>query len=136
MGVGQQVTAGVALPLLERFEDQRFLLGAHAAQRANPAVERGAFEIVERADVELAVQRGDRLGPDALQMQQVEDRRRKLGDELAMIVGAAGLGDLADSRGEIFADAGDLAQPRRVERARARADGWRRCRRRCGRRGS
>ena len=56
------------------------------------------------------------FGPDALQVQQIEDRRRKLGDELAMVGGVAGLGDLADPRGEILADAGNLAQPVVVER--------------------
>ena len=45
--VGQQVAAGEALPLVERLQDQRFLLRAHAAKRANPAVERRALEIVE-----------------------------------------------------------------------------------------
>ena len=134
--VGQQVAAGVTLPFLERLEDQRFLLRAHAAERANPAVGRRRFEILERADAELAVERRDGLRPDALQVEQVEDRRRKLGDELAMVLGVAGLGDLADAGGEVLADAGNLAQPGVVERRRARADGWRRCRRRCGRRGS
>ena len=134
--VGQQMAAGVALALLERLEDQRFLLRAHAPQRADPAVGGRALEVVERADAELAVERRDGLGPDTLQVQQVEDRRRKLGEELAVVLGVAGLGDLADPRGQILADAGNLAQARRVERRELRADGWRRCRRRCGTRGS
>ena len=131
VGVRQQMAAGVALAFLERLEDQRFLLRAHAAQRADAAVGRRAFEIVERADAELAVQRGDGLRADALQVQQVEDGRRKLGEQLAMKGRIAGLGDLADSRGQVLADAGNLAQPGVVERRELMRDGWRRCRRRC-----
>ncbi len=48
--------------------------GAHALQRANPAVPGGAFEIVERADVEAAVEERHGLRTDALEPQQVEDR--------------------------------------------------------------
>ena len=33
-----------------------------------------------------------------------------------MVLGVAGVGDLADARGEVLADAGNLAQPGRVER--------------------
>ena len=40
--VGQQMPAGEALAFVERLEDERFLLRAHAAQRADPAVERAA----------------------------------------------------------------------------------------------
>ena len=136
MRVGQQVPAGEPLPFLERLQDERFLLRAHAAERANPAVERGALEIVERADAELAIQRRDGLRPDALQVQQVEDGRRKLGDELAMVGGVAGLADLADARGEVLADARDLAQPGLVERRELVRVVRRRCRRRCGTRES
>ena len=81
------MAAGVALALLERLEDQRLFLGAHAAEAANPAVGGRALEIVERADVELAVQRRHRLRSDALQMQQIEHRRRELRDQLAVIGG-------------------------------------------------
>ena len=135
--VGQQMPAGEALALVERLEDERFLLRAHARAARGSGRRRGALEIVERADAELAIERRDGLRPDALQVQQVEDRRRKLGDAArGGNARVAGLGDLADARGEVLADAGNLAQPGLVERRRARADGWRRCRRRCGRRGS
>ena len=86
------------------------------AKRADAAVGCGPLEIVERADAELAIERRDRLRPDALQVQQVEDGRRKLGDELAVVLRVAGLGDLADARREVLADAGNLAQPGGVER--------------------
>ena len=63
--------------------------------------------------------RRHRLGPDALQMEQVENRRRKLGDELAVVRGVAGLRDLDDPRGEVLADAGNFPQAGLVQRARS-----------------
>ena len=56
------------------------------------------------------------LGSDALQVQQVQNRRRELGDQLAVIDRIAGLGDFENPRGEILPDAGDLTQARGVER--------------------
>jgi hypothetical protein len=85
--IGQQVAAGVALALLERLENQRFLFRAHPAQRPDAAVGRRALEIVERPHVELAME-----------------------------LGAAGVGDFANARRQILADARDFAQARRVER--------------------
>src|SRR5439155_12445859 len=69
----------------------------------------------ERGNAEFVVQRGDRLRSDALQAQQVEHRRGKLGDELAMVCGVAGLCDLADAPCEVFADARDFAKAGRIE---------------------
>ena len=107
--------SGEALALFERLQDERFLLCAHAAQRGSgrrlPRV-----GIVERPDAGLAIQGRHRLGADALQAQEVENGRRKLGDQLAMVVGVAGLADLADAAGEILADAGNFAQAGFVER--------------------
>ncbi len=110
MRVRQQMPAGVALALGKRLEDERLLLRAHAAQRADPPVVRRLLEVVDRADAQLAIERRDGLRPDALQVEQVENRRRELGDELAMEFGVAGLDDLADPRGEVLADAGNLAK--------------------------
>ena len=107
-----------------------FLFRAHAAQRTDASVGRRVLEIGERADAELAVQRRHRLRPDALQVEQVQDGRRKLGQQLAMEGGAARVGDFADSRGQILADARNLPQSGFVERREDDADDWRRCRRR------
>jgi hypothetical protein len=115
VGIRQQVTSRETLALFERLEDQRLLLGAHAAERANAAVERGTLQVIQGADVELTVQGRHRLWPDTLQMQQVEDRGRELGDQLPVERGIAGVRDLVDARGEIFADAGNLPQSGFVE---------------------
>ncbi len=114
--IRQEMPPGVALALLERLQDERLLFPAHAAQRADASIGRRALEVVERPDPELAVQRGHGLGADALQVEQIQNGRRKLGEELAMKGRAAGFGDLADSGGQILPDARNLAQPRFVER--------------------
>ena len=113
--LGEQVAARESLALVERLQDQRFLLRAHPLHRANPAVDAGFFEIVERSDIEIAIERRHRLRTHALQPQQIEDGRGELGDEIAMHRGVARLGNLADARGEILADAGNLPQAGLVE---------------------
>src|SRR5216684_520453 len=105
----------VTFALLERFEDERLLFQTHAVQGANPAVPRGALEIGERPDVELSVERPDGLRTDALELQEVEHGRRELRGELAMVRRVAGVGDLMNSRREIFADARNLTKPRLVQ---------------------
>ena len=72
-----EAPAGEPAALLERLEDQRLLLRAHAFQRAEAALAGGALEIVERPDPELLVEQRDGLRADALQVQQVEDGRRE-----------------------------------------------------------
>ena len=61
--------------------------------------------------------RGDGLGADALQVEQIENGRRELGQELPMKGRAAGFGDLANSGSQILPDAWNLAQPRFVEQS-------------------
>ena len=85
--LGHQPPAGDALALLERLEDQRFLLRAHALERADAAVARGLLEVVERPDAEPVIEQRDGLRPDALQAQQVEDGRRKLLQQLLVVAG-------------------------------------------------
>ncbi len=105
-----------ALSLVERFQNQRFLLCAHAFERAHTAVAACPFEIVDGADADVAVQCRDRLRTDALEVQHVEDAGRELREQLAVKVGVASLADVADPRGEVLADAGNLPQFRFVER--------------------
>src|SRR5205807_8883252 len=83
--VRQQTSTRVAPAFRQRLEDQALLFRPHAAQRSNPAFVRGALEIVQRSDVQLAVERCNGFGPDALQVKQIEHGRRKLGDELAVV---------------------------------------------------
>src|SRR5262245_56014118 len=105
MRVWHQVTARVALPFLQRFEDERLLLRPHAAHGADAAARRCLLEIVEGADAQLAVQRRDGFRPDTLQAKQVEYARREFREELAMKGRVSCIGDLPDLAGEIFADA-------------------------------
>ena len=57
-------------------------LRAHALQLAQPPARWPPAEIVERADAQLRVEQRHRLRSDALQAQQVEDRRRELLQQL------------------------------------------------------
>ena len=97
VGLGHEAPAGEALALLERLEDERLLLGAHALQRADAALARRALEIVERPDLQAAVEERDRLRADPLQAQQVQDGRRKLLQQILMIAAGAGVDELARS---------------------------------------
>src|SRR5229473_2772031 len=107
--------AGEAPALFERLEDQRFLLGAHAAQGADAAIARGLFEVLERPNAELAVEGRDGLGADALEVQQIQDGWRKFSNELTVICARARVGDFANTRREVLADARDFPQSGDVE---------------------
>ena len=69
--------AGVALTLFDGAKDQLLLLRAHALDPANSAGLCRFGQIVEALHVQVAVEQGDRLRPDALQAQDVEQRRRE-----------------------------------------------------------
>ena len=110
------VAARVALAFFKRFQNERLLLRSHSFDGANLTANGRPLEIIERADVKLTVQGSDCLGPDSLQVQQVEDRWRELREEFAMECGPAGVDDFPDARRQIFADAWNLAQTVHVER--------------------
>ncbi len=112
----QEMAAGVALSIGQRLQDEGLLLGAHPAQCADLAVPGGLLEVLDRADAELAIEHRDGLGTDTLQVEHVENRRRKLGHQLAVELGVAGLDDFTDPRGQILPDAGNLSKTRHVER--------------------
>ncbi len=63
-------------------------------------------------------------------------RGGKLGQELLMVRGVAGIRDFADARGEILPDAGNLTQAGLVQARQIVRMVRRRYRRRCGTRGS
>ena len=107
--------SGKPFLFLERLENEAFLFRPHALHRADTAIPGGRLEIVQRADAELAIQYGNGFRSHPLQVQQIENRGRELGDELAVKGGVAGFGNLTNPRGEILADARNLAQAIRVE---------------------
>ncbi len=109
-GIGQQVPAGVLLPLGARPENELFLLRSQPFQAAHAAVAARGLELLDRLDAELRVEQRNRLRADALQVEQVENRRRELLEQIAVKTGFAGLGNLADFRRQILADAGNRAQ--------------------------
>ena len=127
----QQVTAGEALPLFDRLKNQLLLLAAHALDAANAAGLGGRGQVVEALDAQLLVEHGDGLRSDALQPQHVEQRRRKLGQQVAADCAIAGRRDLANASGEVLADAVPAAQRRFIERRRRLRPHATRCRRRC-----
>src|SRR4029078_7369968 len=65
------------------------------------------LELVEGTDARLGVEQRHGFRPHALQAEQIQNRRRALLEEIAVIANLARLGDLADLRGELLADAGD-----------------------------
>ena len=116
VGDRQQMPAGMTLPLFDRFQDQRFFLGAHPLDGSNAAVERGALQIVECLDAELTMQHRDRLRADTLEPHHFENRWREFAQQIAMKLGVACRRDLADLAGEVFPDTRDLSERRFIER--------------------
>ena len=109
VGLGQQVPAGVLLSVCKCLQDERFLLRAHALQQPQPSRQARRFEILERAHPQVPVEHRHRLWPDPLQVEEIDDARRELGDEFPMELRAAGRGDFDDAGREVLADAGNLA---------------------------
>ena len=96
------------------------LAGAHAADLPDPAVVQRRLEIVQRADAELRMQLAHGAWADALQAQEIEQRRRELGQQLAVVRRAARLGDFADLLRQVAADARHLAAGRGSSRSASR----------------
>ena len=109
-GIGQQVAAGMLLPLGARSKDELFLLRAQAFQRAHAAVAARGLELLYRLDAELGIQQRHRFWTDALQVEQIENSRREMLEQLPVITRFARLGNLPDLRCQIFADPLNSAQ--------------------------
>ena len=125
-----------ARPLFEGFQDERFLLRAHALEIAEPSLARRALEVVERADAQIAIEHRDGLRSDALEAEEVQDGWRKLLEQISVVGDGARVDELDNLGVEILADAGDrrAARPARARRcARRRARSFQT---RCDRRGS
>jgi hypothetical protein len=73
-GLVQEMAAGVPGSLLDRGEDLRLLLRAHALEAAQPAGARRRRQVLDAADLERGVEHRHRLRTDALQPEQLEDR--------------------------------------------------------------
>ena len=97
--VAHQVPPDVLLALGDGGDDELFLLGAHALQLAERTGLRGALELVDRRNLQLLVDQGDRLRADALQAHHLEDGRRELLEQFLMIRRRTGGRDLADASG-------------------------------------
>ena len=109
-GLWQQVTARVLFPLGARPKNELFLLWSQTFQPAHAAVSAGGLELLDRLDAKLGVQQCHGFGSNALKVEQVEYRRRKLLEQILVIAGFAGFCNLTDFGRELFADARDCAQ--------------------------
>ena len=110
---------------------------AHALELAQMRPSRAARSSSSSVRMlELAVEQRDRLRADSLQVEQIEDRRRELLQQVLVIRHRAGLDELADLRGEVLADAGSRAAARRRQVASRSRLVRRSFRRRCGTRES
>src|SRR5262245_15755154 len=98
------MTARVSLALLERLENQPFLLGPHPLERAHASLESGLLQIVQRPDAKLSVEHRDGLRPNPLQIEQIDDRGWKFSGQFAAVLAVAGERDLLNTGGEVFAD--------------------------------
>ena len=75
-----------------------------------------ACEIVHRGDPELLVELADRLGPDARDLQDLDETRRDLGGELIVVGHVAGRGQLIDLVADGRPDAGQAGRLARAVR--------------------
>ena len=100
--------------VLDRFEDVIGGLFAEAGQLGDAAVLARGLELGERGDAELFPQRADLFRAEALQLEQLEKRGRKLRLQVRVIGDLAGRDHLRDLFGDGLADAGNLraARPR------------------------
>ena len=71
-GLGQQVTAGMALAFFDRLENQILFLRAHSLDATNTARLRRLVQVVEALDVQLLIEECHGLWADTLQAQDLE----------------------------------------------------------------
>ena len=116
--MAEQVPIDVLLAFLERAQQQLFLPRAHPLERSQASRARRGFEVVDRGNAKLAVEQRDGLGTDTLQTHQLEERRRKLREQLLVNGAGAGGCDLANARRQVLADPRPRAQLRFIARGR------------------
>jgi hypothetical protein len=105
LGVRHQVTPLASLELLDRTQQQLFLLGPQPPKFPNLPGSGSLLEFVERSNVERVVDQRDRLGTDALKFEQLQHGGGIVGHQLAMVGQLTRLDELANSCGEIFPNA-------------------------------
>jgi hypothetical protein len=101
----KEMASRLLFALRTRLQNQLFLLRSHSFQLADASIPAGGFELVNTSDAQLRVQLSDRFWADALKVEQVENRRRELVEQFAVIARVAALGDFANLQCEIFTDA-------------------------------
>src|SRR5687768_12757965 len=104
------MSASVLLPFCAGSQDELFLLRPQPFQSTYAPVAAGEFKFLDGLDAELGIKQRHCLWAYALQMQQVENRRRKLLEQLLVITRLPRFCDLANLRRKLFADAGNGAQ--------------------------
>ena len=108
----QQETAGALAILRDRLEHLLFQLGAHARQLAQLLLLADALQLVDGGDLVVLVDQRDALRAQALDLQQLEQRGRKLRQQRVALFERAALGEFLEHARDAFADArnlGDLA---------------------------
>ena len=90
LGIAQQKAAG-ALPILrDGAQDLLLQLRAHARQHAQLLLLAEALQFVDGADVEVLEDQRDALGPEPLDLEELERGRRKFRQQhVAPLAGAA-----------------------------------------------
>ncbi len=105
--------AGGLLQELDAFADRGRLLGPESRQSLDQSVVQSLLQVGDALDVQLVIERLDRLGPDARDAEQLQQRGRDLGQQFLMGCDAAGLDEFLDLGQRGLADAGGLGQCRR-----------------------
>src|SRR6185436_20743655 len=94
----------------ERLREVVFRLLPEALQIAQLVLRQHAAQIVDRPDTQLRAQALERLGSEALDAQQRDDRRRVLLPQRLELRDLPGLDQLANLVGRALSDALDLLQ--------------------------
>ena len=93
---------------LDRFQNVLFAFFAEAFQVAQLAFARQLFHLFDRSGLECFPEMRDLLGPERLQLEQLENRFRIFFEELFAQGVVAGLEDFLDVVGKALADAGQI----------------------------
>ena len=100
----QKMAAGMLPALGAGPQNLLLLFSAEALQSPDPTICAGRLEFINGTDTELAVEQCHRPGSHALKVHELQDRRRKLVEQLTMKASLACLGDFTDLGREVLAD--------------------------------